>query len=504
MLRELSVLVHRRPGRDHPSPDPFLGDSLPGRLFSEMVHGGLDEEAAVAAVFGPAGNRDLINKVRHQLTNHLVGMLLALPDPPGSPASESTASPHASTRNLAAAQRLESLGAHDLSQYFLERALRQAERYRHTDVALAALRQLIHRCILNREPLAKLTALRDKLSQLEALRDLEYRAEAGYLGMIQTYRRERGKQYTDGSQRATALADELAAHPLGGSTGQLVYYEGFLRLIGHLMDFRFREGFHLGIRVAEQLADSPSPKLAVPLYRLCLVCCIQLRDLAAGEDLLQRLLRGATPPGSGAWLYAGELGVKLYIYGGDYERAGAFFTELTAHRPRSSSPPDGDYLRERLELLGMYLHFLRATGRMPAANSALPARVSLTRFRNDTQRLEAQASPYRIPAFVAQYIYYLIHRQFRDYEDRLESLRSFRFRTERVATSRRTAIFLKMLALIPEAGFSLPRLRPRVSALERELAQLRDEPQPHEIEIIPYETLWTLVEECLQHKTAPR
>ena len=190
-------------------------------------------------------------------------------------------------------------------------------------------------------------------------------------------------------------------------------------------------------------------------------------------------------PSSGNWFYFQEHHLLLALHAQQYERAQQLLVVIT------KSPAylgQREAALQRWDLYRSYLAFV------------LPPQLATARQRQMAQWMlvlpeySRDKRGHNVAILVLQLLHFLREHNLEDVLLRLERLRKYQQRHLFEASTLRSRLFLRLLALIIEKDFDAAHTAERGKAL---LRQLQETPPPGEafaeVEIIPYEHLWELV-----------
>jgi hypothetical protein len=149
-------------------------------------------------------------------------------------------------------------------------------------------------------------------------------------------------------------------------------------------------------------------------------------------------------------------------------------------------------------LLQAYVEFVQPPDKIPSRRRnqlAVFAALTVPEYARDKRG-------YNVAILVFQMLHYLRQQSLEPVLTRLERLRKYQQRHLRDAATLRSRLLLRLLLLLPEENFDPKLLAKRGQNL---LTQLGQAPMvgdaDAEVEIIPYEQVWTLVLEILRSGT---
>ena len=218
------------------------------------------------------------------------------------------------------------------------------------------------------------------------------------------------------------------------------------------------------------------------------------RQPATGLKLAETFVQDIHPT-SGNWFYFYEHYVLLALHAGDYEKALRLLQ--TAHKNPSYQKQRPAALA-RWELLEAYTELVQPADRLPVhrrSQLAVFAALTVPEYTRDKRG-------YNVAILIFQFLHFLRQRVLEAVLTRLERLRKYQQRHLRDAAALRSRTFLRLLLLLPDANFNAVELEKRGANL---LAQLHQAPPvgeaEAEIEIIPYEDLWSFTLSTLRRGT---
>lgn len=221
---------------------------------------------------------------------------------------------------------------------------------------------------------------------------------------------------------------------------------------------------------------------------------LRARQAATGLRLAGEYVQDIHPT-SGNWFYFYEHYVLLALHAGDYEKALRLLQ--TAHKNPSYQKQRPAALA-RWELLEAYTELVQPTDRLPVhrrSQLAVFAALTVPEYTRDKRG-------YNVAILIFQFLHFLRQRVLEAVLTRLERLRKYQQRHLRDAAAVRSRTFLRLLLLLPDANFNAVELEKRGANL---LAQLNQAPPvgeaEAEIEIIPYEDLWSFTLSTLRRGT---
>ena len=216
---------------------------------------------------------------------------------------------------------------------------------------------------------------------------------------------------------------------------------------------------------------------------------LRKRQISKGLKLAEQYLKDFHYS-SGNWFYFMEHYFLLAMYAGKYSQAREL---LMASRKNPYYRKQRAAAQQRWDLFEAYLHFV-----FPEAS---PTRaMHFARFIQSVPDYGRDKQGYNVAILILQFLYYLRAHDIEALLARLEGLRKYQQRHLRDAATLRSQLFFRLLLLTVKEDFNAKVSEKKGQAL---LTRLREAPQPGEafaeIEIIPYEDLWTITLEILHY-----
>ena len=226
--------------------------------------------------------------------------------------------------------------------------------------------------------------------------------------------------------------------------------------------------------------------------------CILLGRYEEGEAAVLASL-DYTPDGSPDFFRACKMYFSLVIHAGHYEQALDIYQTATLHKRFGNLPA---VHQELWGLLGAYLFILYQMNGWALPENKLPVFRS-ARLANETTRCAQDKTGLNVAVQVALTLLQLLEGREDDVLDRIQALDKYRSRYLQDSSTERSDLFIRMLCQLPKAQFKGSEFLQRVQAVLRRMENLppRLTNQYFELEIIPYETLVSLIATFLAPKS---
>ncbi len=234
----------------------------------------------------------------------------------------------------------------------------------------------------------------------------------------------------------------------------------------------------------------------VPLqmfYYQKLLCLTQLRQFEEGRSVANHCLT-LTNEGTFNWFKYKELYLKLAFYSRNYEEGAQLIQAVIAH-PRFDFLPESN--QELWKIYESYAFLLAKTGRIQGLSTN---KFKLNKFVNETRIYSKDKGGMNVAILVLKTLYLLAERRYDQVIDDVVGIERYCSRYLTDKNTLRSSNFIKMLLQIPLGQFDAALVEKRAARYLKGLSEnpLLVHQQTHEVEIIPYETLWELALEVLQ------
>jgi len=233
----------------------------------------------------------------------------------------------------------------------------------------------------------------------------------------------------------------------------------------------------------------------VPLqvfYYQSLESNIQLRRFEDGREVAEKYEK-LVKEGTYNWFKFKELLLNLHLYTGRYEASALVMKKVLGHARFEFLPENN---KEIWRVYEAYICWLIQIGYM---HTPIKQKFKLARFINEMPIFSKDKSGVNVAIVIVKFIFLLTDRKFGQLLDEVESLEQYCYRYLRGEQTRRSYYFIKMLLQIPLSGFDLPTISKKSSQYREKLDTMPQQVanQTYEMEIIPYEQLWTIILEIL-------
>jgi len=223
-----------------------------------------------------------------------------------------------------------------------------------------------------------------------------------------------------------------------------------------------------------------------------LVCHIQLREFEEGTATAIACRKLITE-GEFNWFKTNEYLIMLSFHTGNYQEAYHIYDMIANHaRFRSHK-----ILHETWSLYRMYLHFLYIINKVvPYTEDNSFNKIRLGRFLNEVPSFSKDKSGMNIPVLVVQMCFLILLKRYDEAIERIDALNKYCGRYLKTSSPNfRSNCFIKMLLHIPASGFHRKHAEQggRRYLDKMKTVQINFNSQAHEVEVLPFETMWELI-----------
>lgn len=294
---------------------------------------------------------------------------------------------------------------------------------------------------------------------------------------------------------------ELVAHKNEVDHARFHHNLYSIRLFGAMGTFDYNSAKSISIEALEFMENHKNPSPTSIRYMLLnkLVCHIQLKEFEEGKATAIKCQDYVTV-GAFNWFKSNEFFFMLSFHTGNYQEAYNTYHEITNH-PRYKNY---SILHETWTLYRMYLHFLYLVDEIqPHSKDKTFTKIRLGRFLNNVPSFSKDKHGMNIPVLIIQMAFLILQRKYDDAAERIDALNKYCDRYLKTDNPNfRCNCFIKMLLQIPISGFHRAGVERRAQRYLDKLKtiEINFSSQAHEVEIIPFDTMWLFITAALQNK----
>lgn len=467
-------------------------DTLIDTLYDYILNNpGKSEKEIAEHIYGDSNSLKQFRKLKSKLKYRLIDHIFIIDDKKPTQDTIESASTHC-WREWAAVKILLHKECNLCAIDLAEKLLGQAITYELVDLVLAISRTLRAYYTTYIGDTSKFHYYNNLYREYERYYQLEVQAEEyRQLLIIQLVNSKSNKEEV--GQLASEYYRQLEPHLSSCSLFAFQRYARFIQLIAHMNRFDYEGSIRIcedAITFIEQKPFVSRAYIAMFLYQQ-IACFIQLQQYDRGREAI---LRGEQMEkvGSYNWFKLRELHLLLGFHSANYQNAYEIYTDTIKHAKFSAQPPIVAETWKIYEAYLYYLFYLKLI--IPAEDDVVFSKFRQAKFMNEVPIFSKDKRGMNIPILILQIIFNIAQKKYARAIDRIEAIEKYCARYVRRNEHYRSNNFIRMLLLIPQHNFHQAAV---TRHCQRYLNNIRKVPiemaaQSHEIEIIPYETLWKL------------
>lgn len=470
-------------------------------LYEALLEGRIEsEEAAIEEYFGNCSNpREAFRKARTKLKEKLINTVFFI-DLNKTKFSDEQRAYYSCQKEYAALMILMGRGAwKKLTIEMGERLLKVATKYEFTDIVVNILKLLLEQYMLtgNTKKLSKASSM---LERYLAMQHAEAMAERYYCELAVTLVKSKAS-HGDRERQAQRYVESLERVPAEHRS---------LRFMRKYFDVRFfryalvhdyphmLETLEQALKTLLVHQEKLSPSNFIVLRQYMAACQLHLGLYQDAEKNLDEALK-LLPPYTISWFNNMAYRIQLHFHQEQYQKAAQIFFN-SFYRPEAQRLPA--IYKEWWRIIEAFFHFLIMVGKVKPTlkQESLIKRFKLSRFMNEVVEFSKDKQGANITILALQIMFLLATNRHDEVLDRIEALKAYASRHLRKNETYRSSCFIRMVSQLPLGHFSKKpvylRARRYINKLEN--MPLRKARQSSELELIPYEQLWTLIYEQLR------
>lgn len=232
-------------------------------------------------------------------------------------------------------------------------------------------------------------------------------------------------------------------------------------------------------------------------YYNIITCCLYTRQFEKVESYALEI-EPLLEKNSFNWFRIQEILLLNALHSEEYETAFELLMKVQANPYLASQPPQ---IIEIWKIFEAYICYLITIRKINVAEKDMPAnRFKISRFINEVPLLSKDKGGMNVSVLIIQFLFFVAQRKMTECENRVDAMNKYCSRYLSETNSLRSQYFIKMLLQIPQSDFKPKQIQLKT---EKYYNQLLNTPwhavnQHREIEVIPYENLWLMVQESLQ------
>ena len=377
-------------------------------------------------------------------------------------------------------------GEYDFTMRLARRCLAKAEIAEFTHYTVMASRMLVTLYAQLRQPAAykKADEVLQKALQIQQVEEEAERLHVSTVLALASTVKSRQQVLLDLPNRLKKLEALHRRTP----TFNTYYYLYRLRLAGEELQGNFGEIIRVTNAAARQFANGKLNQRRFDMRFntfMNVFAHLRSRQPVKGLQLAQAGIRHFDPASSN-WFFFQENHLLLALHAERYEYAQNLYREISLNEAFAKQRPAA---RERWELYKGYLDFVS-----PPARYGPKRRMQMIQWALTLPEFSKDKQGQNVAILVLQLLHFLREKNMDEVLIRLERLRKYQQRHLSKESAQRSRLFLRLLRLLVETDFSASQAEVRGRPLYQALARTAPPGEAGaEIEIIPYEQLWTII-----------
>ena len=474
-------------------------DSKLYQLFEAVQTGRVNtDQDAAQLIYGEAGISAKYRNLKHELKKRLLNTLFFVDSNNNSDRDKAY---FQCWKDWAACRFLIEKSARKTAVSLAKKTLKKARQHDFFDL-VSAISLLLRMHYALREKDTALFRHYDEIYE-KAKSEEEYQnlAHKYYMQLVLDHTIESVTANPKIEQDARKYSEEL--EPLKEETSNIKfhYYLYQIKLLGTMGVFEYQSAKQVCAEAISYLQASETEfKGGIRNFLLNkLVCHIQLKEFEEGKTTAMQC-RDFISEGAFNWFKTNEYFFMLSFHTENYQEAYNIYTAITNH-PRYKAYK---ILHETWSLYRMYLHFLYLLKKIkPAEEDKSFRKLRLGKFINEVPSFSKDKHGMNIPVLIAQMAFLILQRKYDAAAERIDALNKYCDRYLKTNNPNfRCNCFIKMLVQIPISGFHPAGTDRRAKNYLKKMQtiEINFNNQAHEVEVLPFETMWGFILEALQNR----
>lgn len=195
------------------------------------------------------------------------------------------------------------------------------------------------------------------------------------------------------------------------------------------------------------------------------------------------------------WFFINEMLLMIHLHMKDYEPALAIIIEVKNNPDLSKQPT---LLQERCRVNEAMIYYLIRTGKLKQPEG-IEFKFRTKKFINEFSGSIHDKSGHNIILITLQIMFLLLDKDYSSIIDKVDALKAYTHRHLRRDETYRTNCFVKMIMQLDKGDFHPVAVQRKAEPYYQKLlaVPLHKAKQDYDLEIIPYETLWSFILESL-------
>ncbi|AEE49989.1 hypothetical protein [Haliscomenobacter hydrossis] len=227
------------------------------------------------------------------------------------------------------------------------------------------------------------------------------------------------------------------------------------------------------------------------------VCQAQLHQFPEAIQTLDQCIQYVSK-GHFNWYKAQELILIVHLHQGEYDQGSILLQSVLSSENYKNLP---DHIKESWRIADAYLSALKKMNKLKSTTNGIPTpdKFKLSKFLNEMPLYSKDKQGLNLHILILEMLFYLIDKDHGKLQARAEAIDKYRIRYLRNEGLKRSNYLFKLFLAIPKAQFDKTEILQRTQADFQLLCAtpIALSKQTLEVEILPYETLWSFVLELM-------
>jgi hypothetical protein len=476
----------------------FVENSRLRVFYEKLRDGSLKTEQEARDYFFPNDKnaKTYYYRLAQQLEERLVNLLF-LVDFHQTAANELQRDALICYRNYAAFQSLLARFMRAPAIKIAEETIKISLKYEFTDISLPFARHLaLHYGSVdsNRQ---KFNIYSQLATKMQELMNAEILAEKYYAEMFLHYGLGRSSDLVF-AKKVANYSDELRSYTKRLSSYRLNLLAHHVFIFAHqvMTDYaKMAEACREALHFFEQQQQRDSRAIIINFTSLLIAALHMLGHYQEAINESKKILVLA-PKNNINWFNASEILIYTHLHAQQYELALAVLIEVKNNPALSKQP---SLVQERCRTSEAMVFYLIRAGKLQQPEG-VEFNFRTKKFINEFSKSLHDKSGNNIVLITLMILFLLLDEDYSSIIDKIDALKAYTHRHLRRDETYRTNCFIKMILQLEKGDFHPVAVQRKAEPYYKKLlaVPLHKAKQDHDLEIIPYETLWTFILESLE------
>ncbi len=463
------------------------------------------DEDALVFLYGEKSNKKAYYKLKHNLKERLLNTLF-LVDVKNKKYSDRKQSYLECQKGLMALNFLLKEGvARKTAIWLAEKILKISIPWVFTEIILSTLRTLRSFHASKSGDRNKFQKYDQLITDYHALYNAELIVESKYTDILSFYVNDKSTKFHV-YELASKHIEEIKTFEPKIKSAKFYYQSAMLKITKYMSvnDYRKTAGLcRQALNDIDSLGYKDNKAIVVISYQL-IASCIQLKKYDEGKKHVQNIL-AVQDANTFNWFKTHELYLSLCFHAGDYKDALKVYSDIINNQKFKCLPQN---IREVWKIYEAWLHLLYRMDKiegLPAENELLK-KFKVSRFINEMNILSKDKKGLNIPILIVHTVLLFMYNKEEMLYDRQGAISKYVYRYIDEKENQRSFYFMKILIAVIKNDFRKNEIELKTKKIYSQLQQtpIDRSRQSHDVEIIPYETVWCLILEILDMKNSSK